>query len=81
MHRLVWSKELLNYIAPFICHFGKTELECIVVVIARPMEVTVLQKVKPDIGFFEVCMLKMIYIIWSLKDMKGFDHAELKIQL
>lgn len=54
MHRLVWSKELLNYIAPFICHFGKTERECIVVVIAHPMEVTVLQKVKPDIGFFEV---------------------------
>lgn len=71
MHRLVWSKELLNYIAPFICHFGKTERECIVVVIAHPMEVTVLQKVKPDIGFFEVACWRWyisskVLKIWGL---------------
>lgn len=50
MHRLLWSKELLNYTVPFICHFGKTKESVYSRTLAlHPMEVAVLQKVEPKI--------------------------------
>lgn len=77
MHRLLWSKELLNYTVPFICHFGKTKRVCMVISIASNGGLAVLQKVEPDIGFFEVACWRW-FINWSLKDIiwKALIRAE-----